>query len=868
MESNGPDAEISLDIGDEYVSQKSMSEDETLDEKETIDSTPERSLSPNHEQQSNALENTDNVIDLDLNYDDEYEDEPQKGSKQERERKVSSNSLNQGATLMEQATAISSESEGEEDLNQLHAYTSNISRDIPKDEVEYHSYNRQISQDDADDNPKKDSAASEDGELEDLEDGELKSDSDDSEIAVIRGSTGLSPEHASQFPNVASQINFDPTKRPPILCPTQGKARNFVNTNVKASERSPNVGICKFFSRGSCTWGEGCKFYHPPEEQRQHWQQKFHMQRPLLSSNSPSTYVGVTRVLPTVNLCKPVPLLSLSNTPPPPVAPLLNANNTRSAPIETAWERGLRQAREIKQAKQRQMSDGDPSTKDDDGSATARRDSLSPPSSYGQNSIGKTNRAQAAASSRIPSLIDSIRENEGLSKSSSSNFSYNRTDVRKFTTSRRTRSRSHTSGSNSDEDSHGRRRLKSQVSPVKPANRPTLNSNTTSDPWARGRRHSSPRSSISGSQRRSSRHSGASPVSSGGERSTPTYPSDDEREHRRRRSSRNKRERDKDSRRRHKRDSSSSASDVSPSSSRSPSHSLVRSPSSVQKYPQEHKPQHSPSEKQGRKDYGNTTLQSLLANSEAACRTGDLSSFKIPKKKDTHARDLTTPDDNDRTFRRRKRSPLDPNKFFEPNEADAPAAYRLDRKCNTPPAKRHRKQSSSSISEPDSDSSTSRSSSKKRRRGNRVAIIKPNKPAKSDLDIQAHGKIETANEIPVSPVAISSDEDDHGKLTKQSKPKEPQREVTSIANVCQIHNGSIDTSSSSPTTGSAHSMEDKSPVTPQSADVAESQSAQGEEKKRRQELLRQLRSVEEAIAKKRKKINNKGDNNPAEAPKV
>lgn len=72
-----------------------------------------------------------------------------------------------------QATAISSESEGEDDSNQLpvNAYTSNISHDIPRDEVEHPAYNRKISQDGADDNSKKDSAVSDDGEIDDLEDG-------------------------------------------------------------------------------------------------------------------------------------------------------------------------------------------------------------------------------------------------------------------------------------------------------------------------------------------------------------------------------------------------------------------------------------------------------------------------------------------------------------------------------------------------------------------------------------------------------------------------------------------------------------------------------------------------------------------------
>jgi hypothetical protein len=110
----------------------------------------------------------------------------------------------------------------------------------------------------------------EDGEINELEEGELESEteSDDSEIAVIKGSTGLSPPQPPSFP--PQLAGFDASRPPPpmpIFAPASAIPMHPQQRYIplKASERSPEVGVCKFYLRAACTWGEGCKFFHPPE---------------------------------------------------------------------------------------------------------------------------------------------------------------------------------------------------------------------------------------------------------------------------------------------------------------------------------------------------------------------------------------------------------------------------------------------------------------------------------------------------------------------------------------------------------------------------------------------------------------------------
>ncbi|XP_018494888.1 zinc finger CCCH domain-containing protein 18 [Galendromus occidentalis] len=125
-----------------------------------------------------------------------------------------------------------------------------------------------------------------DGELEDGEDGEV-TDSDDEETV-----------------KVAVQEEEPSTK--------------------SRDEKAP---ICRFFSRGQCTWGNQCRFVHPGGMGR----------GPSPFSHQGRPYGGA-----------PAPY-------PPPGAPY---SSVPMAPVENAWERGLRNAKQLlKEANRRREED-------------------------------------------------------------------------------------------------------------------------------------------------------------------------------------------------------------------------------------------------------------------------------------------------------------------------------------------------------------------------------------------------------------------------------------------------------------------------------------------------------------------------------
>ncbi|KAL3997885.1 hypothetical protein ACH3XW_12755 [Acanthocheilonema viteae] len=157
---------------------------------------------------------------------------------------------------------------------------------------------------------------SEEGEIDDLEEGELKSDED----------------------SVTGSIHSN-----------EKSTRRSVNRNrEKFLERSPHrswrddptsVGICKFYLRGTCTWGQDCKYLHIKEP-------RLDGSVPAVqSSSNESTYSQCSNNArrsrskefnkPGINALTIYPSSSTSN------------ENEGSNGDETAWEKGLRQAREL-----------------------------------------------------------------------------------------------------------------------------------------------------------------------------------------------------------------------------------------------------------------------------------------------------------------------------------------------------------------------------------------------------------------------------------------------------------------------------------------------------------------------------------------
>ncbi|KAM3721344.1 Zinc finger CCCH domain-containing protein [Dirofilaria immitis] len=158
---------------------------------------------------------------------------------------------------------------------------------------------------------------SEEGEIDDLEEGELKSD-EDSVTGSIRSN--------------------------------ENSVRRSVGRNRgKVLEDSPHrswrydpasVGICKFYLRGTCTWGPDCKYLHMKELRlgdsipvQSSSNESIHSQRPNATKERRSRSREFTK--PCISGLTVYPSSSTSN------------ENEGSHGDETAWEKGLRQAREL-----------------------------------------------------------------------------------------------------------------------------------------------------------------------------------------------------------------------------------------------------------------------------------------------------------------------------------------------------------------------------------------------------------------------------------------------------------------------------------------------------------------------------------------
>uniref|UniRef100_T1J519 C3H1-type domain-containing protein n=1 Tax=Strigamia maritima TaxID=126957 RepID=T1J519_STRMM len=109
----------------------------------------------------------------------------------------------------------------------------------------------------------------------------------------------------------------------------------------------PNKPICRFFNKGQCTWGSACRFIHPGVNDRGNYNM-FSSSKPLVPSNNLGIGGGMM--------------------PGPPgrghsgwrdvMIPPIPADD--APPVESAWERGLRHAKEIlKKANRRKEMEPD-----------------------------------------------------------------------------------------------------------------------------------------------------------------------------------------------------------------------------------------------------------------------------------------------------------------------------------------------------------------------------------------------------------------------------------------------------------------------------------------------------------------------------
>uniref|UniRef100_A0A3Q3JAT3 C3H1-type domain-containing protein n=1 Tax=Monopterus albus TaxID=43700 RepID=A0A3Q3JAT3_MONAL len=90
--------------------------------------------------------------------------------------------------------------------------------------------------------------------------------------------------------------------------------------------------ICRFFIKGNCTWGMNCRFIHPGVNDKGNYSL---ISKPDLFSPNGAPPGGPHPLLP--NNPWAGPAVEELPPPPPPVEP----------PVESAWERGLRHAKEV-----------------------------------------------------------------------------------------------------------------------------------------------------------------------------------------------------------------------------------------------------------------------------------------------------------------------------------------------------------------------------------------------------------------------------------------------------------------------------------------------------------------------------------------
>ncbi|MFH4975252.1 hypothetical protein AB6A40_001961 [Gnathostoma spinigerum] len=162
---------------------------------------------------------------------------------------------------------------------------------------------------------------SEEGEIDDLEEGELKSDNESDNISCrsAENEVASTKERHLHYRNRSRS----PDRTPP---------RDW-------SDETPQ-GICKFFLRGTCTWGADCKFYHPREGRQDNCM-------PAVSSTSSESTWPNDRGRTRARSREKVIACESVHSRVTYASPAELAETAASRGDESAWERGLRQAREL-----------------------------------------------------------------------------------------------------------------------------------------------------------------------------------------------------------------------------------------------------------------------------------------------------------------------------------------------------------------------------------------------------------------------------------------------------------------------------------------------------------------------------------------
>lgn len=106
--------------------------------------------------------------------------------------------------------------------------------------------------------------------------------------------------------------------------------------DARPEETEPRP-VCRFYNRGQCTWGVSCRFLHPGVTDKGNYTM-FDMVRPM--AYPPHTVTAPHEFRPHIdrpNIVRPLPGYGA-----PPHTPKIE-----DLPTESAWERGLRHAKEV-----------------------------------------------------------------------------------------------------------------------------------------------------------------------------------------------------------------------------------------------------------------------------------------------------------------------------------------------------------------------------------------------------------------------------------------------------------------------------------------------------------------------------------------
>lgn len=126
----------------------------------------------------------------------------------------------------------------------------------------------------------------------------------------------------------------------------------------KRPEETEPKPVCRFYTRGQCTWGMSCRFLHPGVTDKGNYTM-FDMIRPV-PVNAHGPPYGPGGIVPSYHHGdfrgeRPPPMHPMHNNAPPP-----QARPMPEPVVESAWERGLRTAKEMmRKANKRKEQDMD-----------------------------------------------------------------------------------------------------------------------------------------------------------------------------------------------------------------------------------------------------------------------------------------------------------------------------------------------------------------------------------------------------------------------------------------------------------------------------------------------------------------------------